>query len=187
MSLRVAFFAVALIPAMLLRAAEPTSRVGIGEKVPDFTVVDLDGKTWKFSELHRKASLKDRTAVVLTFWCSFCHSCRHVEGDLDQLAKDYKGKAAVFAVDASAGETAEGVLEFADERGLTVPILLNPDGSAADLFGTKVTTTTVVIDADGVLRYCGQFGHGKHCPAGEALKAVLAGKDVQVKTTPHRG
>lgn len=187
MSFRPALLAVALIPATLVQAVESASRTAVGDQVPDFTVVDLDGKTWKSSELHRKAGLKDRTAVVLTFWCSFCHSCRHVEGDLDRLAKEYKGKAAVFAIDASAGETAEDVLEFADEKGLTVPILLNPDASAADLFGTKVTTTTVVIDADGVLRYCGRFGHGKHRPAEEALKAVLAGKDVQVKTTPHRG
>lgn len=98
---------------MMLRAAESNSRVDIGDKVP---------------------------GLVLTFWCSFCHSCRHVEEDLDQLAKEYKGKAAVFALDASAGETAEAVAQFAREKGLTLPILLNSDGSVADLFGTKVTT-----------------------------------------------
>ena len=178
---------VALLPATLLQSAEPTNGIAVGDKVPDFTVTDLDGKTWKLSELHRKAGLKNRTAVVLTFWCSFCHSCRHVEGHLDQLAKEYKGKAAIFALDASAGETAEAVAEFAKEKGLTVPILLNPDGSAADLFGTKVTTTTIAIDGDGVLRYCGQFGHGKQRPAEDALSSVLAGRDVQVKTAPHRG
>ena len=187
MPFRAALFVAALLPATLLQSAEPTNSVAVGDKVPDFSVTDLDGKTWKLSELHRKAGLKNRTAVVLTFWCSFCHSCRHVEGHLDQLAKEYKGKAAIFAIDASAGETAEAVAEFAKEQGLTMPILLNPGGSAADLFGTKVTTTTVVIDADGVLRYCGQFGHGKRHPAEDALKALLAGKDVLVQKTPHRG
>lgn len=187
MPFRAALLLATLLPATLIEAADPTNSIAVGDKVPDFTMTDLDGKTWKLSELHRKAGLKNRTAVVLTFWCSFCHSCRHVERHLDQLAKEYKGKAAIFAIDASAGETAEAVAEFAKEKGLTVPVLLNSDSSAADLFGTKVTTTTVVIDADRVLRYCGQFGHGEHRPAEDALTSVLAGRDVQVKTTPHRG
>jgi hypothetical protein len=51
-----------------------------------------------------------------------------------------------------------------------------------------VTTTTVVIDGDGVLRYCGQFKEGdKHAFAEDALRAVLAGKEVAVKTTLHQG
>jgi hypothetical protein len=40
----------------------------------------------------------------------------------------------------------------------------------------------VVIDGKGVLRYCGRFGQSE-----AALKAVLAGKEVAVKTTPHDG
>jgi len=50
------------------------------------------------------------------------------------------------------------------------------------VLGTEVTTTTAVIDGGGVLRYCGRFRQAE-----EALKAVLAGKEVAVKTTPHDG
>ncbi len=50
------------------------------------------------------------------------------------------------------------------------------------MLGTDVTPTTVVIDGAGVLRYCGRFRQAE-----DALKAVLAGKDVAVKTTPHDG
>ena len=129
---------------------------------------------------------KDGT-LVLTFWCSFCHSCRHVEHHLDELAKQYNGQAGVLALDASVGETAEGVAEFAQERGLTLPIALNSMGVAADIFGVRVTTTTVVIDSNGVLRYCGQFGDREHNFAEDALKAVLAGEEVSVKETRHKG
>src|SRR5262249_49573151 len=72
-------------------------------------------------------------------------------------------------------------------KGLSLPIFLDPTGRTADLFGTKVTTTTVVIDGDGVLRYCGRFADGDHAYAEEALKAVLAGEGVPGKTTPHDG
>jgi hypothetical protein len=60
-------------------------------------------------------------------------------------------------------------------------------GKTAHVFGTEVTTTTVVIDGNGVLRYCGQFQQKDRADAEEALKEVLAGNDVAVKTTPHNG
>jgi peroxiredoxin len=160
--------------------------VAVGEKVPDFSVRTLDGKTVKLSELQKDVRRTKQGDVVLTIWCSTCSSCRRVEHDLDKLAKDYQGQAAVIALDANAGETAERVTAFAKEKGLTLPIVLDPDGRTADLFGTEVTTTTVVIDGMGVLRYCGQFGRGDDT-AEAALKAVLAGKEVAVKTTPHEG
>ena len=44
------------------------------------------------------------------------------------------------------------------------------------------------LDGDGVLRYCGQFRHGDRVAYVEdALKAVLAGKEPTVKTTPDHG
>lgn len=176
-----------VVASALLVAADKPKPLHVGDKVPDFTVTDLDGKTWKLSRLHAKAGLKKRSPIVLTFWCSFCHSCRHVEGNLDELATDYSGKAAVFALDASAGETTKQVAEAVKQNELGVTMLMNAEGNTADLFGTKHTTTTVVIDADGVLRYCGQFQHGKQTYAKDALAAVLASKEVATKTTPHRG
>ena len=165
---------------------DSSKKIAIGEKVPDFEVT-VNGKKWKLSELQQKADMTKDGTLVLTFWCSFCHSCRHVEHQLDKLAKQYQGKAGVIALDASDGETTEGVAEFAEERGLTLPIALDSSGAAADIFGVRVTTTTVVIDGHGVLRYRGQFGDRKHAFAEDALKAVLAGEEVRVKKTPHKG
>ena len=160
--------------------------VAVGEKVPDFTVRTLDDKTVKLSELQKDTRRTKQGVVVLSFWCTTCGSCRRVEHALDKLAKDYQGQAAVIALDANAGETAERVTAFAKEKGLALPIVLDPGGRTADIFGTEVTTTTVVIDGTGVLRYCGRFGPGDEA-AEAALKAVLAGKEVAVKTTPHDG
>jgi peroxiredoxin len=162
--------------------------VTVGQKVPDFSVRTLDGKTIKLSELQKNGKTTKTGVVVLSFWCSTCSSCRRVEHHLDKLAKDYKGQAAVIALDANAGETAERVAAFAKEKGLAMPIVLDPHGRTADVFGTEVTTTTVVSDGTGVLRYCGRFGQGDETASAEAaLKAVLAGKEVAVKTTPHDG
>jgi hypothetical protein len=45
----------------------------------------------------------------------------------------------------------------------------------------------VVIDGNGVLRYCGRFRQKDGGFAEEALKAVLAGHEVAIKTTLHHG
>ncbi len=160
--------------------------IAIGDKVPDFEVV-IDGKTWKLSELQGDPDVTSDGTLVLTFWCSFCHSCRNVEHQLDKLAAEYRGKVGVMALDASAGETAAGVAAFAAEEGLTLPIALSSGGAAADIFGTRVTTTTVVIDGDGILRYCGQFSDRENNFAEDALQAVLADEEVPVQKTRQKG
>ena len=132
--------------------------IAIGNQVPDFSFVDTnDGKTYNLSQLQKDAKNNSSGVVVLTFWCSFCGSCRHVEHALEKLASTYKGRVAVVALDASAGESIEDIREFKREKNLKLPVVLDPTGLTADLLGTTVTTTTLVIDAKGVLRYRGQF------------------------------
>lgn len=158
--------------------------LAVGDPVPDFAVRDLQGKTHRLSDLRKQTK---SGIVSLTFWCTFCHSCRPVEARLDRFARDHKDQAVVAAIDASAGETAAGVAAFAKKKGLSLPILMDAPGKAADLFGVKLTTTTVVIDGQGVLRYRGQFLDGDQMLAGDALKAVLAGQPVTRKETRQRG
>lgn len=158
--------------------------LAVGDPVPDFTVRDLQGKTHRLSDLRKRTK---SGIISLTFWCSFCHSCRHVEARLDGFARDHKNLAVVAAIDASAGETAAGVAAFARKTGLTLPILMDAPGETADLFGVKATTTTVVIDGKGILRYRGQFQEGDQMLAKNALQAVLAGKPVARKETRQRG
>lgn len=159
----------------------------VGEKVPDFMVQTLDGKSVKLSELQKDEMRTKSGVVAFSFWCSTCHSCRDVERLLAELAKAQAGEAAVIALAANADETAETVSAFAKKNKLALPVVLDSSGNTADLFGVSMTTTTVVIDGDGVLRYCGQFRQKNGGSAEAALKAVLAGNEVAIKTTPPSG
>jgi thiol-disulfide isomerase/thioredoxin len=155
--------------------------------VPNFSVTDLDGNSVCLADLRGGAPPGNGKVIVLSFWCSFCGSCRGVEGPLDALRKRYEGQAKVIALDASAGETAEMVRAFTAKKSLGLTVLLDPSGRTADLFGVDVTTTTAVIDGAGKLRYFGRFADQEHSYAEEALRAVLAGKEVEIKSTPYQG
>lgn len=169
-----------LIAATLLAAplAQDAAPVKVGGTVPEFTVTDTAGKAWTLAELRKRTS---SDVVSLTFWCTFCHSCRMMDAKFQTLADDFRGKAAVVGLDASALDTPGKIDAFARDRKFTVPVFIDP-GKAADLFGVTKTTTTLVIDKDGVLRYRGRFDG-----AAAALKAVLAGEDVKVKETDAAG
>lgn len=162
-----------LLPILLaLQAA-------VGDKVPDFSLRDTSGKDWSLAELRKRA---DSGVVSLTFWCTFCHSCRELDASFQKAAADRRGKAALLALDSSAVDSPEKIEDFRRSRKFDVPVFVDADGKLADLFGVKVTTTTVLLDKDGVLRYRGRFG-----PAQDALQALLDGKDIAVKETPPAG
>src|SRR5262249_33672127 len=117
----------------------PQGRVKVGDKVPDFPVRTLDGKSVKLSELQKDEKRTKTGIVVLSFWCATCHSCRDVEHQLANLYKDYAGQAAVLALDANDDDTAETVTAFLKKNGLDLPVVLDPSGDTADLFGVKRT------------------------------------------------
>jgi peroxiredoxin len=170
-----------LIEAFMVQDAKV---VAIGAKVPEFSVTDVAGKAWTLADLRKRS---DSGVVSLTFWCTFCHSCRMMDARFQKQAADFKDKAAVVAVDASAADTAKKVEDFTRDRKFGVPVFLDADGKAADLFGVRLTTTTVVLDKAGVLRYRGSFGSEDQPHARNALRAVLDGKEVAVKETAPSG
>lgn len=166
-------------------AKEPAKTIAVGEKVPEFSVTDLTGKTCSLSELQKGEKPGKTRPVVLTFWCTTCNSCRTIEQRLDNLARDYRGKAFVAGLDVNTGETSAIVGKFMQMKGQTFPVLFEPAGGLVGRFGAMGTTFTVVIDAQGILRYRGDFSQ-EQAGAEVALAAVLAGREVAVKETRQK-
>jgi len=159
----------------------------IGQVTPGFTMKTVTGKTVKLRELANDKQNNSSGITVLTFWCSFCGSCRHVEHPLSRLASKYRGKVAIMAVDSSVGESGSDVAAFLKENKLTMPVMMDAKGRVADLFGAKMTTTTVIIDAQGKLRYFGQFMQGQTNLVEDAIQAVLVGDKPPQNKTVERG
>ena len=92
------------------------------------------------------ASLKGQ-ALLLNFWASWCEPCREEMPSMSQLAKSNAGTLRMLAVNFK--ESAATAQRFKDSTGLEIPVLRDPDGALARVWGIRVFPSTVLIDANG--------------------------------------
>lgn len=163
-------------------ASPVRDRPRIGESIADFSLKDNAGEDFRLETLRQTDQNKGKVAV-LTFWCTTCVSCRHIERDFDRKAREYSQKDVLFLMVASNHtETREQVNDFLRKNQLSFPVLMDPDSKIADYFGATVTTTTAVIDAEGKLRYYGGLGKAEN-----AIRDLMAGREVSVSETRPNG
>ena len=80
----------------------------------DFTLADLQGKTWHLQDLRGKV-------VLVNFWATWCPPCRKEMPDLDALYNKFKDQG--FVVLAISDEEAAKVSPFIAERKISYPVL----------------------------------------------------------------
>lgn len=131
-----------LLGRQALAAGEVTYTVAPWQgAVPPLQAVDTQGKTWRLDELKGRA-------VLLNFWASWCEPCRAEMPTLQQVADLYGAdKLLVLAINFK--EHPARAIQFAASTGLTVPVLLDPQGLTAKAWGVKVFPTTVLMGRQG--------------------------------------
>lgn len=134
--------------------------------VPAFQAVDTTGKVW------RLADLKGR-AVLVNFWASWCEPCRAEMPTLQQVA-DLYGPERLVVLALNFKEHPNRAIQFAATTGITMPVLLDPQGQVARDWGVKVFPTTLLIDRQGKPR---QRVQGEvdwtGAPAAKLIEALL--------------
>lgn len=120
-------------------------KVVLRQTVPDFTLELPDGSKTTMLDLRGKV-------VMLQFTASWCSVCRkempHIEKDIWQKHKDNKDFV-LYGIDLQ--ESAEKVIDFQKQIGITYPLALDVDG---DIFHTFVhqnagVTRNIIIDKEG--------------------------------------
>src|SRR3954468_11642505 len=106
----------------------------------DFALTDLDGKSWKISELKGKV-------VLLNFWATWCPPCNRELPDMQALYDKYKDQGLVVL--AVSDEDLGKVKPFVAKRKLTYPVLLDPGRKVNDMFGIEGIPKSFVYDRDG--------------------------------------
>ena len=131
--------------AEAVQADERGYIVKVGDQVPDFDLMMMDGTTLNIKELQGKV-------VMLQFTASWCGVCRkempHIESEIWQKLKG-NPEFALYGIDLK--ETPEVTAEFAKAIPVTYPLTLDPEGERFALFCDKGAgvTRNIILDRTG--------------------------------------
>jgi len=108
----------------------------------DFTLTDLDGKSWTLRQLSGKV-------VLVNFWATWCPPCRKEMPDLDTIYGELRDKGLIIL--AISDEDRGKVAPFVAEHKVSYPVLLDPGRRVNDLFVVRGIPKTFVYDRSGKL------------------------------------
>lgn len=116
-----------------------------GAAAPDFTLSDLSGKQVQLSSLKGKV-------VLVNFWATWCPPCREEIPSMVKLNQIMQGKNfQMLAISVDEGGK-QAVQEFFRQNGVTLPALLDTDGSVSRRYGTTGVPETFIVDGKGMIR-----------------------------------
>ncbi len=169
----------------------------VGERAPDFTLTDTEGKP------HTLAELVNAKQIVVLEWfnpdCPFILKHHVHNHTMTDLAARYREQGVVWLAvnSAAAGKQGAGLernQKAREEYEMDFPVLMDESGAVGKAYGAKTTPHMFVIAADGTLAYAGAIDDdrspstpGKINHVAVALDALLAGKPVPVKETQAYG
>ena len=111
-------------------------------KNADFTLNDTEGEEWHMQELHGKV-------VLVNFWATWCAPCRKEMADLQALFDKYSPRGLIVL---SISDEAEAKVQpFAQEQGISYPVLLDPGGKVHALYHVEGIPRSFLYDRDGNL------------------------------------
>jgi thiol-disulfide isomerase/thioredoxin len=141
------------VMTLALYSLAPPTLLGRGDRVPDFSLADLDGNTVRLSELRGQG-------LILNFWATWCPPCRREMPLLDEIHVEY-GPRGLSVIGIDLGESPDVVASFLREAGVHYPVWVDPvplqtsgEGSRAihERFGGAGLPTTVFVDRRGTVR-----------------------------------
>jgi peroxiredoxin len=108
----------------------------------DFTLIDLQGKSWNLKSLGGKV-------VLVNFWATWCPPCRKEMPDLESLYLKFKDQGLVVL--AISDESAVKVNKFLAAQSITYPVLLDPGRKVNQAFLIEGLPKSFVFDRSGKL------------------------------------
>jgi peroxiredoxin len=109
----------------------------------NFTLTDLQGKSWTLKDMKGKV-------VLVNFWATWCPPCQKEMPDLEVLYNRFKAQGFVI-LGISEDEETDKVGPFIRERKISFPILLDPGQKVNNLFQVDGIPKSYVYDREGKL------------------------------------
>jgi len=151
---RLPVIAVFLLCGFFLRvpAAATLQGLYVGAEAPDFSLLDLNGKTWAF------ADAKGEKLTMVIFWSSWSRNSEKLLAQAQKLYSDYKDKGlSVVAVNVDSQEITPAeetaVRTMTTNLGLEYPVLLDRGLKAFHEYGVIAIPSAIILDPDKTIRY----------------------------------
>ncbi len=173
----------------------PSTMLPLGTKAPDFSLVNVDGRTLSLLDF------SGAPALVVMFICNHCPFVKHLANDLAAFGAEYMQQdVAVVAINSNdvanyPADSPEQMVAEAEERGYQFPYLYDETQEVAKAYRAACTPDFYVFDESQKLVYRGQFDSSRPdsgipiagADLRAAVDAVLAGKKPSEKQSPSIG
>jgi len=124
-----------------LDAADANTGTNIGETAPNFVSTRPDGETISLTDYRGEV-------VLLNFWATWCGPCRIEMPEFEDSFQEYRDEGfTILAVNNQ--ERPEQVTAFADQLGLTFPLVMDQRGDINAQYGVVNYPSTYLIGRDG--------------------------------------
>lgn len=182
---------------------ETIPTLSLGADAPDFDLPGVDGKNWALKDF------KDSKILVVMFTCTHCPTAQYYEERIKKIVTDYKPRGvALVAINPNDPTSVRldelGYTDLSDSfeemkirakyKEFNFPYLFDGEKEiVSKSYGPVATPHTFVFDQQRKLRYVGRIDDSerpefaKTHELRDALDALLAGKEVEVKQTKSFG
>ncbi|MBM4043245.1 MAG: TlpA family protein disulfide reductase [Planctomycetes bacterium] len=144
-----------LLLALVQGCMMPVERPAEGAQLLDLELFRLDGQRTRLSDVVRGK------VAVIKFGNSECHYCTKQIPHMNQLAAAY-AKAPVAVLDIALRDPLRTAQAYAQANGVAYTTLLDPRGTAAELYNISAIPVTIIAGPDGTIvcrsRYMMTFG-----------------------------
>ncbi len=161
----------------------PSTMLPLGTLAPDFSLLNVDGKTVSLSDFD------EAPALLVIFMCNHCPFVIHVADPLAQLTQEYLARGvAIVGINSNdvanyPADSPEQMVAETEQRGYTFPYLYDETQEVAHAYKAACTPDFFLFDADKQLVYRGQIDSSRPdsgipvtgADLRAALDAVLAG------------
>lgn len=124
----------------------PEEGYQLGNKMPDFTAHLDDG-----TEVTLYGLLKDKKAVLINFWASWCGPCKNEFPFMQQAYSEMSDDIGIIALSTEASDTFEVIADLKKELSISsIPMGLD-DGQLYNQFGFDAIPASIMVDRNGVI------------------------------------
>lgn len=169
------------------------NKVKKGEKSPGFTLKGIDEKEHSLKDFEGKA-------LLVVFMCNHCPYVKHKISVIVALDREFRDKGLqVVGINSNdpvnyPDDSFEKMKEFAKERGIEFPYLMDETQDVARSYGASCTPDPFLLDASLRLAYHGRIDDAVEpgtipttAEMKEAIQQLLEGEEVAVQEKPSIG